>query len=132
MDYLREVPQVIVADGIQGENGYEVGIRSVVSVKDPHSAYISWMGKMMVFPPKDGIKPSCYNFIIPEKLPEKYTNQIKNVWAEYNENEPLSLYDFTEIENDIRCVINLGIDYFGGAFKKPNLTIGLEQGNLKI
>ena len=128
MDYLREVPQVIVADGIQGENGYEVGIRSVVSVKDPHSAYISWMGKMMVFPPKDGIKPSCYNFIIPEKLPEKYTNQIKNVWAEYNENEPLSLYDFTEMESDIRCVINLGIDYFGGAFKKPNLTMVWNKG----
>ncbi len=128
MDYLKDVPQVIVADGIQGENGYEVGIRSVVSVANPHSAYISWMGKMMVFPPKDGVKPSCYNFIIPEELPEKYISQIKKVWPEYNENEPLSLYDFTEMENDVRSVLNLGIDYFGGAFKKPNLTMVWNKG----
>ena len=128
MEYLREIPQVVVADGIQGENGYEVGIRSVVSVENPHSAYISWMGKMMVFPPKEEVKPSCYNFIIPEKLPEKYTSQIKKVWPDYNENDPLSLYDFTEMENDIRCVINLGIDYFGGAFKKPNLTMVWNKG----
>ncbi|HNR44643.1 MAG TPA: phosphoenolpyruvate carboxykinase (ATP) [Methanofastidiosum sp.] len=128
MDYLRAKPKLIVADGIQGENGYEVGIRSVVSVENPQSAYISWMGKMMVFPPKDGIKPSCYNFIVPEKLPEEYVNRIKKVWPEYNENEPLSLYDFTEMKNDIRCVLNLGIDYFGGAFKKPNLTMVWNRG----
>lgn len=128
MDYLRVKPKLIVADGIQGENGYEVGIRSVVSVENPQSAYISWMGKMMVFPPKDGIKPSCYNFIVPEKLPEEYVNRIKKVWPEYNENEPLSLYDFTEMKNDIRCVLNLGIDYFGGAFKKPNLTMVWNRG----
>ena len=128
MDYLRDEPKVIVADGIQGENGYGVGIRSVVSVANPHSAYISWMGKMMVFPPKEGVKPSCYNFIIPEKLPEKYTSQIKEVWPEYNEKEPLSLYDFSEMEKDVRRVINLGIDYFGGAFKKPNLTMVWNRG----
>lgn len=128
MDYLRAKPKLIVADGIQGENGYEVGIRSVVSVENPQSAYISWMGKMMVFPTKDGIKPSCYNFIVPEKLPEEYVNRIKKVWPEYNENEPLSLYDFTEMKNDIRCVLNLGIDYFGGAFKKPNLTMVWNRG----
>ena len=52
MDYLRETPPLVVADGIQGENGYEVGIRSIVSVANPHSAYISWMGQMTVFPPK--------------------------------------------------------------------------------
>ena len=128
MNYLKDGPRLIVADGIQGENGYEVGIRSIVSVANPHSAYISWMGKMMVFSPKDGIKPSCYNFIVPEKLPEEYVNQIKKVWPEYNENEPLSLYDFTGMKNDIRCVLNLGIDYFGGAFKKPNLTMVWNRG----
>ncbi|MCC7573739.1 MAG: phosphoenolpyruvate carboxykinase (ATP) [Candidatus Methanofastidiosum sp.] len=128
MDYLMEKPQLIVADGIQGENGYEVGIRSIVSVANPHSAYISWMGKMMVFPPKDGIKPSCYNFIVPEKLPEQYVTRIKKVWPGYNEKEPLSLYDFTEMKNDVRCVLNLGIDYFGGAFKKPNLTMVWNRG----
>ncbi|KYC45635.1 MAG: phosphoenolpyruvate carboxykinase [Candidatus Methanofastidiosum methylothiophilum] len=128
MEYLREIPNVIVSDGIQGENGYEVGIRSVVSIENPHSAYISWMGKMMVFPPKEEVEPSCYNFIIPEKLPEEYSSRIKKVWPDYNENEPLSLYDFTEMENDIRCVINLGIDYFGGAFKKPNLTMVWNKG----
>jgi len=128
MDYLRVKPKLIVADGIQGENGYEVGIRTVVSIENPHSAYISWMGKMMVFPPKEGVKPSCYNFIVPEKLPEEYVNRIKNVWPAYNENEPLSLYDFTEMKNDIRRVLNLGIDYFGGAFKKPNLTMVWNRG----
>ena len=128
MDYLRDKPKVIVVDGVQGENGYEVGIRSVVSVENPQSAYISWMGKMMVFPPKDGIKPSCYNFIVSEKLPEEYVNRIKKVWPEYNENEPLSLYDFSDMEKDVRRVINLGIDYFGGAFKKPNLTMVWNRG----
>lgn len=128
MDYLREKPKLIVADGIQGENGYEVGIRTIVSVENPHSAYISWMGKMMVFPPKDEVKPSCYNFIVPEKLPEEYVNRIKKAWPDYNDNEPLSLYDFTEMKNDIRCVLNLGIDYFGGAFKKPNLTMVWNRG----
>jgi len=128
MNYLRDEPQIIVTDGIQGENGYEIGIRSVVSVANPHSAYISWMGKMMMFPPKDSVKPSCYNFIIPEKLPEKYTSQIKEVWPEYNEKEPLSLYDFSDMGKDIRKVINLGIDYFGGAFKKPNLTMVWNRG----
>ncbi|KYC52931.1 MAG: phosphoenolpyruvate carboxykinase [Candidatus Methanofastidiosum methylothiophilum] len=128
MDYLREIPPIIMADGIQGEKGYEVGLRTIVSVANPHSAYIAWMGKMMVFPPKENVKPSCYNFIIPEKLPEKYINEIKKVWPEYNENEPLSLYDFTEMENDSRSVLNLGINYFGGAFKKPNLTMVWNKG----
>lgn len=128
MNYIRDVPPIIMADGIQGENGYEVGIRYVVSVANPQSAYISWMGKMMVFPPKKGIKPSCYNFIIPEKLPETYINEIKKVWPEYNENEPLSLYDFSDMENDVRRVLNLGINYFGGAFKKPNLTMVWNRG----
>ncbi len=128
MNYLKEGPQLIVADGIQGENDYEVGIRSIVSIANPHSAYISWMGRMMIFPPKEEIESSCYNFIIPEKLPEKYVNQIKKIWPEYNENQALSLYDFTEIEKNIRTVLNLGIDYFGGAFKKPNLTMVWNKG----
>lgn len=123
MDYLNNNPPVIITDGIQGENGYEVGIRSVVSLANPHSAYISWMGKMMVFPPRKEVNPSCFNFIVPEKLPEEYIARIKEVWPDYKENEPLSIYDFTQMEDDIRCVLNLGINYFGGAFKKPNLTM---------
>ncbi len=128
MDYLNNCPPVIITDGIQGENGYEVGIRSVVSLANPHNAYISWMGKMMVFPPRREVNPSCFNFIIPEKLPEEYIKRIKEVWPEYKEDEPLSLYDFTEMKNDIRCVLNLGINYFGGAFKKPNLTMVWNRG----
>ena len=48
--YLKEekVP-VIVQDGIQGEHGSEAGLRVTISVKNPHSAYIGWFGKLMVF-----------------------------------------------------------------------------------
>lgn len=119
--YIRKI-KVILQDGIQGEREYEVGIRILTSVENPHSAYISWMGKLMIFPPKK-TKISCFNFIIPEKLPEEYINEIKEVWNEIDENEPLTLFDFTDIQNDIRKVLNLRIDYFGGAFKKPNLTM---------
>ena len=53
MSYIEnEKPRVIVQDGIQGEQGYEVGLRVVISIRNPHSAYIAWMGKMMIFPPK--------------------------------------------------------------------------------
>ena len=118
--YARDI-KFINIDGTQGEEGWETGIRVMVSIENPHSAYIAWMGKLMIFPPKHEAK--CFNMIIPEKLPEEYTREIKEIWNGYNENEPLTLFDFTGISKDIRKVINLGIDYFGGAFKKPNLTM---------
>ena len=53
MNYLKESnPKIIVQEGIQGELGYEVGLRIITSVANPHSAYIAWMGKLMIFPPK--------------------------------------------------------------------------------
>lgn len=42
--YLATVP-VIYLKSIQGEPGYETGLGVVVSVRNPHSAYIAWMGK---------------------------------------------------------------------------------------
>ncbi|MCJ2512217.1 MAG: hypothetical protein LN409_02545 [Candidatus Thermoplasmatota archaeon] len=48
--YLRTA-RVIVQEGIQGESGYEVGLRVTTTVENPHSAYIAWMGRMMIFPP---------------------------------------------------------------------------------
>ena len=60
MKYLKEEnPPLIVQDGIQGEHGYEVGLRFTVSLKNAHNAYIAWMGKMMVFPPKKNMKIDC-------------------------------------------------------------------------
>ena len=81
------------------------------------------MGKLMIFPSKQYINVDCWNYNIQEKLPDKYIKKIQNVWPDYNPNEPLTLYDFTEMDDNIRRVLNLGVDYFGGAFKKPNLTM---------
>ncbi|OYT62609.1 hypothetical protein B6U81_00425 [Thermoplasmatales archaeon ex4484_30] len=111
-DYIKKA-KIIVQEGVQGENGYEVGIKITTSIENPHSAYIAWMGKLMIFPPK-GIKISCFNTIIPERLPEEYVVKIKKFWSDFDPDEPLTLY---------RRVLNLRIDYFGGAFKKPNLTM---------
>ena len=122
--YLQEEkPKLIVQEGIQGESGYEVGLRITISVKNPHNAYIAWMGKLMIFPPKQDMKIDCWNYIIQEKLPDKYVKEIQSVWPEYDPDVPLTLYDFTEMNKNIRRVISLGVDYFGGAFKKPNLTM---------
>jgi hypothetical protein len=124
MKYLtNENPPVIIQEGIQGEAGYEVGLRITFSIKNLHNAYIAWMGKMMVFPPRQGIKIDCWNYIIQEKLPEKYVQGIQNVWPEYDPNVPITLYDLTEMKKNIRRVLSIGVDYFGGAFKKPNLTM---------
>jgi hypothetical protein len=124
MKYLKdEKPQMIVQDGIQGEHGYEVGLRFSISIKNPHSAYIAWMGKMMVFPPKKNLKIDCWNYVIQEKLPDKYVKEIQKDWPEYDPTVPLTLYDLTEMDKNIRRVLSLGVDYFGGAFKKPNLTM---------
>jgi len=124
MKYLKEEkPPLIVLEGIQGELGYEVGLRITVSIKNPHSAYIAWMGKMMIFPPRKKMKIDCWNYIIQESLPKRYISEIKSVWPEYDASVPLTLYDLTEMDNNIRRVLSLGVDYFGGAFKKPNLTM---------
>ncbi len=124
MKYLKEEkPPLIVLEGIQGELGYEVGLRITVSIKNPHSAYIAWMGKMMIFPPRKNMKIDCWNYIIQEPFPNKYISEIQKVWPEYDPIVPLTLYDLTEMDNNIRRVLSLGVDYFGGAFKKPNLTM---------
>ncbi|UCD92022.1 MAG: phosphoenolpyruvate carboxykinase (ATP) [Methanobacteriota archaeon] len=128
--YLRTA-RVISLDGIQGEAGYEVGLRFTISVENPHSAYIAWMAKMMVFPPKEGMEVHCWNYVIPEPLPQEYIDEIKEFWPEYDSKEPITLYDVTEMGRNVRQVLSLGIDYFGGAFKKPNLTMVWNKGELE-
>ncbi len=124
MKYLQnENPPLVVIDGIQGEHDYEVGLRFILSVRNPHSAYIGWMSKLMVFPPKNNMSIDCWNYCIQEKLPKDYVEEIQSVWSEYDPNVPITLYDLTEMDKNIRRVISLGVDYFGGAFKKPNLTM---------
>ncbi len=124
MNYLREEnPKLIIQEGIQGESGYEVGLRITTSVENPHNGYIAWMGKLMIFPPEKDIHIDCWNYIIQERLPDKYIKEIQSVWPEYDPSVPLTLYDLTEMNKNIRRVLSLGIDYFGGAFKKPNLTM---------
>ena len=82
--YLKEknVP-VMIQDAVQGEHGYEVGLRVTISVKNPHSAYIVWFGKLMVFPPKNNQNIDCWNFIVQERLPLKYVNEIRGGQLEY-------------------------------------------------
>ncbi len=119
--YLKRARKIIQY-GMYGESEYRVGIKVVTSIENKHSAYIAWMGRLMMFPSEE-MKMPCINYIIPEELPEEYENEINEVWQEYKKNEPLSLFDFTKMDDDIRKVVNLGIDYFGGAYKKPNLTM---------
>ncbi|UCH71517.1 MAG: phosphoenolpyruvate carboxykinase (ATP), partial [Thermoplasmatales archaeon] len=124
MNYIRnENPKLIIQDGIQGEAGYKVGLRFIISVENFHNAYIAWMAKMMVFPPERNMKIDCWNYAVQEKLPGRYIREIQNIWPEYDFNDPLTLYDFTEMNKNVRRVLSLGVDYFGGAFKKPNLTM---------
>ena len=124
MKYLTEEnPRLIVQEGIQGESGYEVRLRITFSIKNLHNAYIAWMGKLMVFPPKEDMHIDCWNYVIQEKLPDKYVREIQDAWPEYDPNVPITLYDLTEMDKNIRRVLSLGVDYFGGAFKKPNLTM---------
>lgn len=122
--YLKEekIP-VFVQDGIQGEHGYEVGLRVTISIKNMHSGYIGWFGKLMVFPPKENQNIDCWNFIVQERLPLRYVNEIREFWPNFDPNEPMTLYDFTEMDQNRRRVLNLRVDYFGGAYKKPNLTM---------
>ncbi len=86
--YLREenVP-LLVQDAIQGEHGYEVGLRVAISLKNHHTAYIGWFGKLMVFPPKENQQIDCWNFIIQEPLPLIYVNEIREFWPNFDPNE---------------------------------------------
>jgi len=120
--YLKDA-KCIVQDVVQGEPGYETGLQITTSIENPHSAYIAWMGKLMTFPRKIGVKKSCFNYIIPEPLPAERVARIRDVWPEYDPKVPLTLYNFMEMYSDIRKVVSLSVDYFGGAFKKPNLTM---------
>jgi len=120
--YLTTVP-VIVIEGVQGEAGYEAGVKVVMSIKNPHSAYMAWMGRLMVFPYRTGVPIRCWNYIISEPLPPEVVAEIKSFFPDFEEEKPLTLYDLTEMDRDIRRVLSLRIDYFGGAFKKPNLTM---------
>ncbi len=127
--YLTTTP-VIFMNSVQGEPGYETGLGVVVSVQNPHSAYIAWMGKQMTFPPKPDVKTCCFNYIVAETLPEEYVAEIRTFWPDYDPKEPITLYDFTDMDRDIRRVMSVGIDYFGGAYKKPNLTMVWNRGEM--
>jgi hypothetical protein len=120
--------KVILLDSIQGEAGSKVGLRIVVSVENPHSAYIAWMGKLMTFPYKAGVKISCWNYIVPEPLPPGVEAEVRSFWPDYEADKPISLYDFTRMDEDIRQVVSVRFDYFGAAFKKPNLTMVWNRG----
>lgn len=120
--------KVIVLDGIQGEAGYETGVRAVVSIQNPHSAYIAWMGRQMIFPYKPGVPIKCWNYIVPEPLPADVVAEIKRFYPDYEEDQPISLYDWTRVDEDVRQVVSVRFDYFGAAFKKPNLTLVWNRG----
>ncbi|MGQ9667698.1 MAG: hypothetical protein ACUVWB_10325 [Anaerolineae bacterium] len=126
-DYLTRC-KVIVLDGIQGEAGYETGVRVVISIQNPHSAYIGWMGRQMIFPYKPGVPIRCWNYIVPEPLPADVVAEIKTFYPDYEENLPISLYDWTRVDEDVRQVVSVRFDYFGAAFKKPNLTLVWNRG----
>ncbi|MDY6986379.1 MAG: phosphoenolpyruvate carboxykinase (ATP) [Candidatus Thermoplasmatota archaeon] len=120
-DYLESDIKTIALRGTQGEGKFETGLSYVLSAEIPHSAYLTWMGKEMVFPHRDGLEPRVFNYCIPEGLPEDAKDRIKEFYPQYD--EPMVLFDLTEMERDIRKVLVIGSDYFGEAFKKPNLTM---------
>ncbi|MEM2583763.1 MAG: phosphoenolpyruvate carboxykinase (ATP) [Candidatus Thermoplasmatota archaeon] len=115
--YIKNA-DVIEIDGCYGDD-WKTGVKVFLSIENPHSGYIAWMGKQMLFPFEGNA--NCLNFIIPEGLPDEYKKEVKEISKSYE--EPISLFDFTQANKDIRRVVNIGIDYFGGAFKKPNLTM---------
>jgi len=86
------------------------------------------MGLKMVYPPEEGMEVQCWNYIVPERLPDDVVAEIHGFWPEFDPDEPLTLYDLTEMGRDIRRVMSLRVDYFGGAFKKPNLTMVWNRG----
>jgi len=125
--YLKRC-KVLVQEGVQGEAGYKTGLRIVFSLENPHTAYIAWMGRMMVYPPEEGMAVQCWNYIVPERLPDGVVAEIRSFWPDFDPDEPLTLYDLTRMDEDRRRVMSLRVDYFGGAFKKPNLTMVWNRG----
>ncbi len=125
--YLRRC-KVLVQEGVQGEAGYKTGLRIIFSLENPHTAYIAWMGLKMVYPPEEGMEVQCWNYIVPERLPDDIVAEIRAFWPQFDPDEPLTLYDLAGMEQDIRRVMSLRVDYFGGAFKKPNLTLVWNRG----
>lgn len=121
-EYLKTVP-LLVQEGIQGEIGYKIGLRVSTSLANPHSGYIGWMGRQMIFPSSRGMNIDCWNYIVPEPLPLDVVQEILELWPKFDPSKPLTLFDLTGMDRGIRRVLNLGVDYFGGAFKKPNLTM---------
>ncbi len=120
--------RVLILEGIQGEAEYKTGLRMVISLENPHTAYIAWFGKLMIYPPEDGMDIHCWNYIVQERLPEDVVEEIHSFWPEFDPDEPLTLYDLTRMDEDHRRVMSLRVDYFGGAFKKPNLTMVWNRG----
>ncbi len=129
-DYLKTC-RALVQEGIQGESGYVTGLRVVFSINNLHNAYIAWMGLQMVYPPEEGMKVSCWNYIVQERLPDDIIAEIRAFWPEFDPDEPLTLYDLTDMDRDVRRVMSLRVDYFGGAYKKPNLTMVWNRGELE-
>ncbi len=125
--YLQTA-KVIVQDGIQGEAGYKTGLRIVLSVENPHIAYITWFGRLMIYPPEKEMQIHCWNYIVQERLPDEVISKIRSFWPDFDPEEPLTLYDLTRMDQDHRRVMSLRVDYFGGAFKKPNLTMVWNRG----
>lgn len=125
--YLKRC-KVLVQEGVQGEAGYETGLRIVFSLENPHAAYIAWMGLKMVYPLEEGRDIQCWNYIVQERLPDDIIAEIHEFWPDFDPDEPLTLYDLTRMDEDIRRVMSLRVDYFGGAFKKPNLTMVWNRG----
>lgn len=120
--------RVLVQEGIQGEADYKTGLRVVLSLQNPHTAYIGWMGRHMVFPPEPGMTIHCWNYIVQERLPDDVIAEIRAFWPAFNPDEPLTIYDLTRMDQDVRRVLSLRVDYFGGAYKKPNLTLVWNRG----
>jgi hypothetical protein len=127
LHYLKTA-KVIVQDGIQGEADYKTGLRIVLSVENPHTAYITWFGRLMVYPPEEGMNIHCWNYIVQERLPDAAIKEIQSFWPDFDPDEPLTLYDLTRMDQDHRRVMSLRVDYFGGAYKKPNLTMVWNRG----
>lgn len=125
--YLKTA-KVIVQDGIQGEGEYKTGLRIVLSVENPQTAYITWFGRLMIYPPEQDMAIHCWNYIVQERLPDEAIKEIQEFWPEFDPDEPLTLYDLTRMDQDHRRVMSLRVDYFGGAFKKPNLTMVWNRG----
>lgn len=125
--YLKTA-KVIVQDGIQGEADFKTGLRIVLSIENLHTAYINWFGRLMIYPPEEDMNINCWNYIVQERLPNDVIKEIQSFWPEFDPDEPLTLYDLTRMDDDHRRVMSLRVDYFGGAFKKPNLTMVWNRG----